>query len=51
MKANVTIKVDSGKTEYYMLLPTIAYEKTCRSFAIGLLILNRYTEFKFTFGD
>ena len=51
MKANVTIKVDSGKTCFYMLLPTIAYEKTNRSFAIGLLILNRYTEFKFTFGD
>lgn len=51
MKANVTIKVESGKTGFYMLLPAIAYEKTNRSYAIALQILNRYTEFKFTFGD
>lgn len=51
MKANVTIKVESGKTCFYMLLPAIAYEKTNRSYAIGLQMLNRYTEFKFTFGD
>lgn len=51
MKANITIKVESGKTCFYMLLPAIAYEKTNRSYAIGLQMLNRYTEFKFTFGD
>ena len=51
MKANITLKVDSGKTGFYMLLPTIACEKTNRSYAIAFQMLNRYAEFKFTFGD
>ena len=51
MKANITLKAESGKTGFYMLLPTIAYEKTNRSYAIAFQMLNRYAEFKFTFGD
>ena len=52
MKANVTIKVDSGKTCYYTLFPAIAWEnnwKAYRSFTIGLQFLNRYVEMIFTF--
>ena len=52
MKANVKIKVDSGKAEYYMLFPAIAWEnnwKAYRSFTIGFQFLNRYAEFIFTF--
>lgn len=52
MKANVTIKVESGKTEYHMILPAIAYEnnwKAYRSFTIGVQFLNRYAEMIFTF--
>ena len=52
MKANVTIKVESGKTHYTMLFPAIAYEnnwKAYRSFTIGLQFLNRYVEMIFTF--
>ena len=52
MKANVTIRVESGKTEYHMILPAIAWEnnwQAYRSFTIGFQMLNRYAEFIFTF--
>ena len=53
MKANVTIKVDSGKTEYCMLFPAVAYEnnKAYHSYTIGVQFLKRYVEMIFTFGD
>lgn len=52
MKANVKIKVESGKAVYSMLLPAIACEnnwKAYRSFTILLQFLDRYAEFIFTF--
>lgn len=52
MKANVKIKVDSGKGDYYLITPAIGCVnnwKAYRSFTIGFQFLNRYAEIIFTF--